>query len=333
MNADCEVVLRQFPHTQNVTRFESLGSAGGFSGAALYRVSAGDRRYCLRRWPPSHPNATQLQWIHDVLNTASEQGCDFVPAPLPTAAAATFLKHAGHLWELTPWMPGEANYDREPNREKLCAAMTALATFHRATGQTATQSRRPAVPPGITDRLCKLEQWAGDGLDELTAAIDDSLWPAFAQRSRQLLGLFPLAVDQVRRCLTNASRLEVILQPCIRDVWHDHLLFTNNVVTGLVDFGAMRADNVATDIARLVGSLVGDDAAQWRIALDAYDRIGPLSDDERSLVVAYDQSGVLMSGLSWVDWIFRQRLRFDHTDAILRRVDANIGRLEHLAGR
>ncbi len=337
MNADYLAVLNHFSPTKKPTQIESLGSAGGFSGAQLYRISAGSRRYCLRRWPSSHPNAEQLRFIHTVLSTARRH-CDFIPAPLPTVTSETFLPHTGHLWELTPWMRGEASYHAHPNREKLSAAMTALATFHTATFHAAAthlpaQPPHPATPPGIIDRAKKLDQLLAGRLDQLSAAIDDSLWPAFADRSRQLINLFPQAAGQVRHRLDNASKIKVPLGPCIRDVWHDHLLLTDNRVTGLVDFGAMRIDSVATDIARLLGSLVADDSSQRQFALDAYDAIRPLSGDEHSLLIAYDQSGTLMSGLAWIDWIFRERRQFEHRDTILARVDANIRRLTQLASR
>ena len=332
MNADCQAVLQQFSQIQNPTRIESLGSAGGFSGAEFYRISAGGRLFCLRRWPTPQPTAAQLRFIHNVLVNAREQGCDFLAAPFLTVNSATFVRYVGHHWELTPWMPGEANYHRQPSREKLTAAMTALATFHLATCHMPAESPALGSLPGIADRLQRLEQISRQ-LGEFAAAIDGSLGKAFAERSRQLLMLFPLAVDSVRQRLASAATLQVALSPCIRDIWHDHMLFTNDGVTGLIDFGAMRIDNVATDIARLVGSLVADEAQQWDIALDAYCHTRPLSDDERTLIIAYDQSSVLMSGLSWVDWIYCQRRKFEQTDAILVRLDTNIRRLMHLAKR
>lgn len=61
----------------------------------------------------------------------------------------------------------------------------------------------------------------------------------------------PWAIEQLKPLADVSFRL----QPCIRDIWHDHVLFDGDRVTGLIDFGAMQIDTPATDIARLVGSL------------------------------------------------------------------------------
>ena len=40
---------------------------------------------------------------------------------------------------------------------------------------------------------------------------------------------------------------------CIGDVWHDHILFEGDAVTGMIDFAAAKVDHVAADLARLLG--------------------------------------------------------------------------------
>ena len=87
-------------------------------------------------------------------------------------------------------------------------------------------------------------------------------------------------------------------------------------MSGLIDFGGMRADTVAGDIARLLGSLVADDADGWQTGLAAYDRRRPLSPDERRLVTAFDHSGVLDEriGVDRVDLRRPARFRFSRCD-------------------
>src|SRR5206468_3640782 len=70
------------------------------------------------------------------------------------------------------------------------------------------------------------------------------------------------------------------LQPCLCDPWHDHVLFDGDRLTGIVDYGAAKVDHVSVDLARLLGSLVGDDADAWQRGLGAYRSVRPLAPDE-----------------------------------------------------
>ena len=111
---------------QPLVRVEALGNAGGFSGSRLWRVVAGQSEFCLRRWPLEHPSTSQLDWIHRMLRQVAERGCHFVPVPLPTRDAGTWIELAGRLWELVPWMPGRADFRKHPSRPRLESAMQCL---------------------------------------------------------------------------------------------------------------------------------------------------------------------------------------------------------------
>ena len=60
------------------------------------------------------------------------RGISFLAIPIRTTGGESFVLFDGHLWELTPWMPGTADYERSPSEHKLTAAMKALARFHVA---------------------------------------------------------------------------------------------------------------------------------------------------------------------------------------------------------
>ncbi|NQT17853.1 MAG: hypothetical protein HQ582_34185 [Planctomycetes bacterium] len=73
-----------------------------------------------------------------------------------------------------------------------------------------------------------------------------------------------------------------------------------------------------------------DDRRLWQLGLDAYETVRPLSETEVSLTSAFDRSTVLMAGLNWLDWIYRQRRVFDNHDAVRGRLDDIILRLQCL---
>jgi Ser/Thr protein kinase RdoA (MazF antagonist) len=111
------------------------------------------------------------------------------------------------------------------------------------------------------------------------------------------------------------------------------VLFDGDRVAGLIDFGSMRAESVAADLARLLGSMAGDDEAKWRVGLEAYQSECPLSEGEILLVRAFDQSTVLMAGLNWIEWVYLQRRVFDDHQVICDRLDEILARLGNLCRR
>ncbi|HVC95739.1 MAG TPA: phosphotransferase, partial [Pirellulales bacterium] len=237
-----------------------LAGAGGFSGACFWRLETGRGPLCLRRWPREHPTHDRLEFIQAVLWHVVQEGFHRLPLPLETRSHAGFVCEAGTLWEMTPWLRGRADYHEAPSRTKLAAAVTALAEFHRASASFPLPDQGPAVSPGIVERLERLHWWTPARREQVSTALSAGDWPELARRARSLLELYPLAVGKVRQTLNEAARVEAPRLPCIRDIRHDHVFFVGDQVSGLIDFGATHPESVAADLARLVGSLVGDDA-------------------------------------------------------------------------
>lgn len=321
-------VLRAYPDSCRAQRVEFLGSAGGFSGARFWRMQTERGPLCLHQWPRGQPTPDRLAWIHAVLYHAYRHGFHQLPVPLPTRRGDTFVADAKTLWDLTPWLPGAADYRRAPRRDKLQAALVSLATFHRGVSGFPSCEPGRAVSPSILARKMKLIDLVAGGADRLAAAVRPGIWSAMEERAWRLLEPFNRLAPGVARQLQEAASLVVELGPCLRDIGTDHVLFVGARVSGIVDFGAMRHDSVAADVSRLLGSMAGSDRDAWQQGLAAYESVRPLSEDERTLVAAFDQSGLLMSGLNWVDWIFRRGIRFDNAQAVVERVDWLLARLE-----
>src|SRR3954466_9640280 len=131
LSTDAQAVLRFYAlDVAAVQRIEPVGNAGGWSGSRLWRIGdASGRELCLRRWPKEHPTKDRLRLIHDVLKIVSAE-LPIVACPLPAGDGATFVEHGGHLWELSPWLPGVADYRSQPSHERLRAAVAILARFH-----------------------------------------------------------------------------------------------------------------------------------------------------------------------------------------------------------
>jgi homoserine kinase type II len=321
LDTDIQRLLAEYGLTCHSDRVESLRGAGGFSGAQFWRISTPETAWCLRRWPTEHPTAEQLEFIHAVLFHVAKQGVRFLPVPRLTKDGGSYLCYEGHLWELAPWLAGKADFRAAPSRVKLRAALQALAQFHQAAASFPLAPPRSAPSPGLVRRIAMLRRWRSGDAAALAATISPTCWPELYSRSQRILDRFAAGAATVAAMLEGLATVEVPLQPCIGDIWHPHVLFQGERVSGLIDFGSLRIDNVGTDIARLLGSLAGDDTGAWQEGLDAYGAIRPLSDIERTLLSAFDRSTVLMAGLNWLDWIYRQGRQFEDPQAVLARID------------
>jgi homoserine kinase type II len=287
----------------------------------------------------------RLLYIHAVLEHAARAGVRTVPVPIRNRLGNSYVSAEGYLWELTPWMPGVADYRQTPGRVRIEAAMRALAEFHLATADFPVGFSGSTVAPAITERRTLLRGLVEGGYQQIAMASEKSQdscagdlpLTCFAQMSpdplSKILRLFPQVADQVSLQLRTAAHLSVPIQPVIRDVWHDHLLYTGNAVTGLIDFGAMRNDSVAVDVSRLLGSLASDDRYQWQYGLDAYQQIRSLSGDEYELIGTLDSSTILLSGMNWLRWIYLEGRLFEDMSRVAGRMCEIAGRLENLALR
>ncbi len=329
-------VLRHYAADCQPIRSEALGSAGGFSGAKFWRMETPRGVLCLRRWPPEYPDPTQLAFIHNVLSHVARSGFKRIPLPVPTIDGRSFVSDNLHLWELTNWLPGQAYCLPERRPEKLATAMQALAEWHVAARDYPHGEASPGRSPGIEDRLSQTDRIRSGGLLRLIAAIDAcetsrATSPEVVELARRLVAIFPRVDPLVRQKLLAVRAVRVPLQPCIRDIWHDHVLFEDDRVTGVVDFGAVKIESVAGDVARLLNSLSGDDLGAWQQGLAEYSRVRPLSPEEFRLVDAFDESLALLSGMNWLEWMFIARKRFDDLTQIASRLTIIAERLEVFA--
>lgn len=137
-----------------------------------------------------------------------------------------------------------------------------------------------------------------------TSLAEESPLPTLASRILDSVeAIHHSLLIQLVRC----GNYSVPLQPCIRDIHAEHVFFVQNQVTGFIDFEAMQADNVAVDVARLLGSLTTCDPLGWVLGLAAYESVRPLSEEEREMVYLCRKSHLAVTALRWLDYIFTQK--------------------------
>jgi Ser/Thr protein kinase RdoA (MazF antagonist) len=295
----------------------------------------------LRAMDRSSVDIHRLAGLHRLVAQVRASGLTQVAAPIAALDGATFLESVGQIWQLEQWMPGSADYSSHPSETRLRAALAALAEWHLAAAHFVPQNQegnwfftsRSGLSPGLARRMHEILRWHGPEGARVRLRLAASSWTEFAELGQVILDNFGRASPRVIGALKSALETRIPLQPCLRDVWHDHVLFTGDAVTGLIDPHSARSDSVATDLARLLGSLVGDDRSLWGIGLDAYQEVRKLSTPELALVEVFDQTAVLLSGLTWLDWICLQGRIFEDRPKVIGRLEAILARLRVLASR
>lgn len=331
-------VLSQYGITPATASIAPPPTARGFSGALILRVQTDDRSYCLRRWPGDGLPQQRLRGLHRFLQYLAESGIDQISVPLSDSAGQSLIESDGRLWQLEPWMPGTADFHELPTPERLRSAMQTLARLHLAAREYVCPpsgrkwfDRHSAAPsPACGERLNLLRDWTPSRQSAARTQLSNASSPEFSRVAREVLELFEVARRPVERELVALQYVPFLLHPCLRDVWHDHLLFTGDELTGLIDPSAARTENVAADLSRLLRSLVPEDRGWWDVAMTAYGDIRPLSMVEYQLLGALDRSGVALSGMTWIDRFVSGRLREDELPRVVVRLESIRDRLTQL---
>jgi homoserine kinase type II len=302
-----------------------LGNRGGFSGARIWRLDGALGPLCLRAWP-AHVSVSRLADLHRAMTRARSAGLHFVPAVLVAHTGQTHVECAGRLWEVTEWLPGRADFHGRPSPARLEAACAALALLHTAWQRTAPA---PNLCPAVARRLDCVREWRAlvrSGWRPSFAAEATDPLPRAAEHAWHLLSRW---LERVPPMLQRWTDRAWPLQPCLCDVWHDHVLFEGERLTGLVDYGTLKTDEVAVDVARMLGSLVPDDGTSWDLGLRAYRAVRPFSEEEQALAHDLDVTGTVLGLANWLRWLYREQRAFDDRREAARR----LGQLVERVGR
>ena len=330
-----DLLARHYPTLLHPGQSVSVTPATpGFSGALVFRVDIDETAFCVRQWPTGMP-IERLQAIHRLLDHVGQNGDVPIPVPLSSSDGQSIASFHGHLWQVEPWLPGEADFDQNPTDARLQAAMTGLANWHRAASHYKPPHRdtdwlvacHEGKSPTVASRLQSLVWWRSN-LDAAERRLVLETDDRFRSVGQRLTIHFRRLADSIGRELQQVEPLCVRQQPCIRDLWHDHLLFSDDRLTGMIDFGAVKTDSVACDLSRLLGSLFGGDAAGWQRALDAYEQTRSLTTAEHQLVRPLNLSGLLLSGMTWLQRRAEDSVSVEQMPRVIARLERIVRRLE-----
>lgn len=350
------LIVAAFCGSQRPARIRTIDrDSEGFSGAVVLRVVVEatkmmpEAEFCLRSWPPDSLQRDRLLGLHRLLEHVHRCGVKQVPVPLKSQFGTTLYTEAGQFWQLEPWLPGRADFSSNPSDARLQNAIIALAQWHDAAARFEARTSEAewfkqtaaATSPTVEDRLLRIHRFYTTDVAKLKKLVADTTslesWDAefleLRSLSRQILDFFVVSAPHVGEELLGYRDMRLRLHPCLRDIWHDHVLFDGDEVTGLIDPNAARSETPATDLARLLGSFLRDDDDRWEMAMAAYRSIRPLSDREVKLARVLDQSTTLLSGLTWLERLFVHRDNYSNPSRVISRLRQITSRMERLAYR
>jgi homoserine kinase type II len=319
-------VIASLPSRSVLDRFgPSLGGlrwtavSGGFSGAAVWRGETSEPLFALKAWPEEFTPA-RLTRIHAWMARAAH--LPFVPQVIPTSDGDTLASEAGRVWDVTRWMSGTPS--ENPSVADVGAACAAAARLHAAW----PPSHEPAPCPGVINRLRVLREWITSPApqppsDRPLATLVRRAWDAAKIAA-------PAAACELLPWATVPLRV----QPCVRDLRAAHILFLEDAVCGIIDYGAMAEDYPAVDLARLLGewaAVTGD----WVFdaGLRAYRDATGVLDVPDEFVRVLDRSGAVCSVIGWLRRLARAAEPLPDATAVAARLGRLVARVEVFTGR
>jgi Ser/Thr protein kinase RdoA (MazF antagonist) len=221
-------------------------------------------------------------------------------------------------------MPGKPIAETEINDDQLRAAARALAEFHNTTSSLSQQQRAsPAIEFRCTmiDRLWATQLEQLQATQDLSGVVDTGV-------KKMLLQQFRYQAHALRQQLELLRSVPVLQIPIFGDVWSDHVLFNENEVSAILDFGAMKIESPCLDIARLFGSYADYSAEALRRGISYYSEFRELNDLELGLIELYDRGYVLLAGIQWLIWVELEQRVFVDNEAVRQRLQRLVRRCE-----
>lgn len=310
-----------------------LGAAG-FSGASVHEVRSAAGRFVLKSFA-ADTSPARAAWVHGL--TAHLRAAGIVEAADVTAAndgRTLVTDRGGRLWELVRFVAGVPT--ATPTPAQAAAALAALARLHLAAATLPGQAATMARAPGLEHRIGRARDlvaapWRSRRERLRRPVADDPLAGAVMERLGRAVAVFASAGgDAALERLAALRPGPQPVQPVLRDVWADHVLFAAapaDRVAGFIDFHAAGLDSPAADVARLLGSWrrPGGEGrgllAGWGDAVAAYEAWRPLPAAERGTIPLFHATGVVFGLDNWFGWVLEEGRTFARPGAVLERID------------
>lgn len=279
-------VLAAYPPVIRDCTWVPLPPGGGLNGGRVWRGEFGGHPlFALKQWPAGF-TPERLHRVHERMRIS--RAYTFVPRLHPTHTNGTFVAQHGHVWDVTDWLPGTPDLLATPTPAKLRAAGETIALLHDHWERSATP---PAPSAAVARRLQLLTEWGRTRfhfngppheVSELVSSVD-------------------VVRGRVGRTQADLRRVESIrgeLIPIHGDYWPENVLFVDDQVSAVLDFGNVGFDHPEVDLGRLFADVPGANRIGIEAAATGYNDLVPYRLSE-PLVELLASSGRLGSLANW----------------------------------
>ena len=315
--------------------------AVGFSGSQVYVVELPDSpgRFVLKSFHAA-ASVEHARFVHGLVKHLRAEGLAEVNEVMLALDGDSIVTDAeGRHWEMSRFMPGVPV--PSPTRSQAAAAATALARLHLAAASMPGHPPSLRVSPGVERRIDQARQlrtrpWQASR-DAWSRAARDwmpvEVGVALEERVAEAITIWnACGGDSFVARVCSMQPYPCVLQPVLRDVWCDHVLFADarsDEVTAIIDLHAAGIDTPATDLARLMGSWLSPAGCEqvslserWPEAIASYDRIRPLSRAEAGMVSFLHGTGIVCGLDNWFRWTMEEHRVFPDARRVLDRIDS-----------
>lgn len=268
----------------------------------VYRLETPASRYAMKRWPVTMER-DRLSMIHRFQEHLA--GCEkpITAGLIRWTNGETLLEADGVCWEITEWKSGLPIEEvGQANDEQIKQSAEAIALLHQ---QSASYETQTCKPPGLQQRyegMLKAVRPPNDKrvrfLDSISAHNKYLAANVLHDIHRRAMSVIPSILDPMKRLAETPATCFWIL----RDVWREHILFRDNRLSGIIDFGAARIDWPGLDLVRAFGTLMFDSDPRWSTAVAHYSNLRSDGSVVFADLKAVHRASVALSALQWLDW-------------------------------
>ncbi len=268
----------------------------------VYRVETPAGRYAMKRWPVTMER-DRLSKIHRFQDYLAVSEKPVTAGLIRWSNGDTLLEADGVYWEITEWKTGLPIAEiGQASDEQIKQCAEAIALLHGRSGSYETQTCKP---PGLQQRYEGMLKAARPPNNKRLRFLDSIATHNKYLAANVLHDIHRRAMSIIPDFLDPMKRLAETPVTCfwiLRDVWREHILFRDNRLSGIIDFGAARVDWPGLDLVRAFGTLMFDSDPRWSPAVARYSDLRSDNSLVHTDLKIVHRASVALSALQWLDW-------------------------------